>query len=90
MVKQLNNTTKHAKASSVKINILEKDGNIILTITDDGVGFDVNDSVRGIGIVNIKSRAAGHKGLAEFISKPGKGCVLTVTFPIEDFNDANL
>jgi PAS domain S-box-containing protein len=85
---QLNNIVKHAKASRVKINLFRKGTDIILTVIDNGVGFDVNKKVTGIGIINMKSRAASHQGLAEFISKLGKGCALTVSFPIEHSNDA--
>jgi PAS domain S-box-containing protein len=87
---QLNNITKHAKASIVRINLFEKEDEIILSVADDGMGFDVTDDVTGIGIINIKSRAASHKGHAEFISKQGKGCVLTVTFAVNNSIEVNL
>jgi PAS domain S-box-containing protein len=84
---QLNNIIKHAKASRVRINLFRKGTDIVLSVIDNGIGFDVAKKATGIGIVNIKSRAASYKGLTEFISKLGKGCVLTVTFPIEHSND---
>jgi PAS domain S-box-containing protein len=87
---QLNNITKHAKASRVKINLFRKGTDIVLSVVDNGIGFDVAKKVTGIGIINMKSRAASHKGLAEFMSKLGKGCALTVTFPIEHSNDSEL
>jgi signal transduction histidine kinase len=87
---QLNNIIKHAKATCVKINLFRKGDDIVLTVIDNGIGFDVAKKVTGIGIINMKSRAASHKGLAEFISKLGKGCALTATFPIKHSNDADL
>ncbi|HEV3223163.1 MAG TPA: PAS domain-containing protein [Puia sp.] len=87
---QLNNIIKHAKATRVKINLFRKEDDIVLSVIDNGIGFDVAKKVTGIGIINMKSRAASHKGLAEFISKLGKGSALTATFPIKHSNDADL
>lgn len=50
-------------------------------LTDNGVGFDTLKT-KGIGITNIKSRTASYKGSANFVSSPGHGCVLCVTFPV--------
>jgi PAS domain S-box-containing protein len=80
---QLNNIIKHAKASRVKIGLFQNEVYIVLSVADNGIGFDVTKNVDGIGILNIKSRAAFYNGNADFISEPGKGCLLTVTFPIE-------
>jgi signal transduction histidine kinase len=79
---QLNNIIKHAKASIVKIALSQNKTAILLTISDNGSGFDPTKKRNGIGIANIKSRAEFYKGRAQFVSQPGKGCVLTVTFPV--------
>jgi PAS domain S-box-containing protein len=79
---QLNNIIKHAKASTVNISLSRHHGNIILSIRDNGAGFDITKKTKGIGINNIKSRAAYYQGSSNFVSKIGKGCVLTVTFPV--------
>jgi len=79
---QLNNIIKHAGASKVAISLLQNKKSIMLTITDDGVGFDTSKKGKGIGLANIRSRTASFKGTADFASEPGKGCVLTIKFPI--------
>jgi PAS domain S-box-containing protein len=86
---QLNNIIKHAKASVVKIGLSQNKAAIILSISDNGSGFDVTKKKKGIGIANIKSRAEFYKGRAQFVSQPGNGCVLTVTFPAGDSQDNN-
>jgi len=80
---QLNNIMKHAKASAVRIVFTQKEDEIVLTVADNGIGFDVTKDADGIGIINIKSRAEFYKGNATFVSRPGKGCVLTARFPVE-------
>jgi PAS domain S-box-containing protein len=78
---QLNNILKHAKASHIVIAISQTKAGFILSIADDGTGFDTTKKMKGIGINNIISRSALYKGNARFTSAPGKGCKLVVTFP---------
>jgi two-component system sensor histidine kinase UhpB len=78
----LNNILKHAKATQVAINLSQNKTAVELDITDNGVGFDTEKKQTGIGVDNIKSRAKSYNGEANFISQPGSGCSLTVTFPV--------
>jgi len=81
---QINNILKHAKATEVGIKLLQNKKSIKLIISDNGIGFDTGKKRNGIGIDNIKSRAASYNGAADFISQPGSGCVLTATFSASD------
>jgi signal transduction histidine kinase len=56
---------------------------IILTVSDDGVGFDLSRHRRGVGITNIISRAELFGGHVELQSKQGEGCLLTVSLPMD-------
>ncbi len=77
---QLNNILKHAHALNIFINIGESGGDALLSIEDDGVGFDTTKKSAGIGITNIKSRAELFNGILLLNSQPGKGTKLFVTF----------
>jgi PAS domain S-box-containing protein len=81
---QLNNILKHAKATEVTISLSQNKNSITLCISDNGIGFDTGKKRDGIGIANIMSRAEANHGVAEFVSQPGEGCILTVVFPITD------
>ncbi len=81
---ELNNVLKHAKATKVIINLSQNKKSIVLTIADNGIGFDTGKKRKGIGMDNIKSRAESYNGSADFVSRPQQGCVLTVTFPVAD------
>jgi len=79
---QLNNIRKHAKASAIQIILSKTEESIVISIIDDGVGFDTSKEWKGIGIKNIISRAELYKGNARFVSEPGMGCALVVSFPV--------
>ena len=80
---QLNNILKHAKATEVAISLSQNKKSIILSISDNGVGFDTGQKRKGSGVDNIKSWAASYNGTADFVSQPGRGCSLIVSFPVE-------
>lgn len=77
---QINNVLKHAKANTINIDFEEKKDNVIISICDDGIGFDVTKRKKGIGIDNIISRAEVYKGEVIINSEPGKGCSVIINF----------
>jgi signal transduction histidine kinase len=58
------------------------DRNVELIIDDDGIGFDPNHQVDGIGLINIRERVKHLHGQYEIITAPGKGCRLYITIPL--------
>lgn len=78
---QLNNIVKHARATRVLIRLSIEGPNIVLTVADNGVGFDVSRHRKGVGITNIISRAELFNGTVEIQSSPGEGCTLSVSLP---------
>lgn len=78
----LNNILKHAKAKNVNILMQYENNQITLSIKDDGEGLDVTARRKGIGFNNIQSRAELLNGKMNIISRPGKGCLLVVNFPV--------
>jgi len=79
---QLNNVLKHAAATSIRVSLQEEGDTIFLRIIDNGTGFDTRKKREGIGINNIINRAELFNGQVNIDSAPGKGCALTVNFPI--------
>jgi signal transduction histidine kinase len=78
---QVSNIVKHANATIVNICLTYDAGEIRLTIEDNGIGFDAKKPYQGIGLTSIRQRAKAFAGDLEIESSPGKGCVLSVTFP---------
>jgi PAS domain S-box-containing protein len=78
---QLKNILKHSKAKRVEIFLQCKDNNAGLIIKDDGIGFDLKKTHRGIGLSNIHERIRFYNGTVEILTQPGQGCLLKVTIP---------
>lgn len=80
----LQNIYKHANAKAVKISFELKNTVICLSIVDDGDGFDVNKSKKGIGIKNINSRVEEVEGTAQFHSIANKGTEVMINIPYKN------
>ncbi|MBL8553470.1 MAG: hypothetical protein JNL41_04270 [Phenylobacterium sp.] len=77
-----NNILKHAEATSVRVALGERDGALILTVEDDGVGFDAQAVTSGAGLGGLAERAAGHGGeVAWSKGAGGRGACVTVRLP---------
>lgn len=82
MVQELvNNIIQHAHATSAKINLYRQGFNLILSVGDNGGGLNNANEKKGVGIINIISRAELYDGKVSVISKPGKGYTVKVTLP---------
>jgi two-component system, NarL family, sensor histidine kinase UhpB len=79
---QLNNITKYAHASEVWIHVRVENEFLLLTVKDNGVGFDTNLRSNGVGIQNIASRAQLYNGTLQIISAKNKGCELNISFKL--------
>ncbi len=71
----LANIIKHSKATSVSVTISYEGKELILRVTDDGVGFNPSKAEGGLGLKNIKERAQQVGGRIKIDSNPGKGTV---------------
>jgi len=80
---QLNNILKHADATEVMITLGQDGEHTILTVTDNGKGFDPENSRKGIGLSNIEGRVKVFQGRFSLQSSPGNGCTLRVYFPLK-------
>lgn len=79
---QCTNIVKYAKATRVDITLLTKNGELIMTIKDNGVGMEKGKVPTGIGLKNISGRLSIFNGSSEIITAKGKGFSLTVTLSL--------
>ena len=78
----INNTLKHAKARKVTLQLQAQGENTCLEITDDGLGFDINDPKfnQGIGIQIMRYRASNINATLDLVSSKGKGTTVRCVF----------
>jgi hypothetical protein len=80
----INNIIQHAKATEININLETTTDSLRLTISDDGIGFNVDEILNrkaGMGLHNIMKRSAMINGTASIISTPLKGATITINVP---------
>ncbi len=77
---QFNNILKHSHAKKVTIRLIQDNEKTLLSIKDDGIGFDTSQKAAGVGIMNMKTRASIFNGELNITSSPGNGCELRVLF----------
>jgi len=80
----LRNIAKHARAREVFVSLVGQDGNIHLSIKDDGIGFDLAQIKKkgGLGLASIQERASIIGGDFSIQSQPGKGTAIDVVAPL--------
>jgi signal transduction histidine kinase len=80
----LTNCAKHARAAHVEIGMRETNGQLVLVVRDDGVGFVPAQAVHaGLGLIGIEERARELGGHLEVRSAPGQGTTIQVALPTE-------
>jgi signal transduction histidine kinase len=79
----LTNVVKHAQdAHQAEIRLVRERDTLLLTIADDGAGFEVNGLMgTGVGMSSMRERAEGLGGTFTIDSKPGLGTTLTAILP---------
>ncbi|WP_367756539.1 ATP-binding protein [Flavobacterium sp. WC2430] len=79
----LQNINKYANAENINIELRKQGDNLVLTVTDDGIGFNARVKKKGIGMQNMLSRTKECNGIFNVKSKKGEGAIITVIVPLE-------
>lgn len=90
----INNSLKHAKSTKINIDIELKNKHLLLTVLDDGQGFDMNlvmsNPKNGIGIRNIQSRLSLVNGNVNYETAKGKGTKIIVDVELAELPSNNI
>lgn len=79
----LTNVMRHARASTVRVKLgRSAEGELCLSIQDDGVGMDAVASTRGLGLLGVAERAAALGGELLVQAAPGGGVHLSLLIPM--------
>ena len=74
----VNNALKHANATEVFLQCTLEDGLLLISIEDNGKGFDVATTKRNMGLNNIKMRVKFLEGKMSIDTQPGKGTSINI------------
>lgn len=79
-----NNIVKHAEATKVSVQLILDRTDLILTIEDNGKGFDANrpDYNPGIGLTGIKTRTFIMGGIIDMETNVERGTMMTICVPV--------
>lgn len=78
----LQNIIKHANATNVMVNFMQKTNVLEIEIKDDGIGFDSSKKKKGIGLKNIEARLRKVNGSLQINSAKNEGTELKILIPI--------
>jgi len=81
----IHNTIKHAKASTLKIELYTENDKLVILTADDGEGFDyqkVFQKKKGLGLDNLQNRADLLEGEFHLISEAGSGTRCHIRVPL--------
>jgi len=83
----LNNVVKHARASSVSVEIHQQSNLLVCKVQDDGIGFNPSLAQKagrrtGLGLISMKERVNSVGGTLEFDSSTDRGTCLVIRVPI--------
>ena len=79
----LTNCAKHAQAKSVRIVVCASDGSVSVTIEDDGIGFDYEETPgAGLGLLGMHERVSELNGKLSVVSGQRGGTTITLEIPV--------
>jgi len=82
----LSNVARHAQARRVLISLRIDDGNLIVSIQDDGVGFQLDACERtgqaALGLLGLRARMEHSGGTCRVTTAPGKGTTVRLQWPL--------
>jgi len=80
----LTNVTRHAHASLVEVCMEEREGDLILKVSDNGKGFKGGNvgETKSLGLLGMRERAMIFGGRVEVVGAEGRGTTVTVRIPL--------
>jgi signal transduction histidine kinase len=77
----LANIGRHARASTVRVVLAGEDDRLVLRVEDDGGGFSPSAPAAGMGLANMRERAAAFDARLDVSSQPGAGTRVVLAVP---------
>jgi signal transduction histidine kinase len=78
----VNNAARHSGCTCAAIDVRVRGSRLLLTLVDNGVGFDLSSQSEGQGLSSMRRRAERLSGQLHIASKIGSGTTITLDTPI--------
>jgi signal transduction histidine kinase len=80
----LHNAEKYSGARRIEVRIMQDSNEVHLTVSDAGMGFDVESAMqgKGLGLISMRERVRLLKGTFAVKSKPLRGTTIHVRVPL--------
>jgi signal transduction histidine kinase len=78
----INNTIKHADATTIEISILLEDGQLFCRYSDNGKGINLDTSVTGLGMQSVENRIDALQGSWEYGDRSSGGFFARIRIPL--------
>lgn len=78
----IQNAVKHAAPSHMRIAVEQEENNYLLTVSDDGKGFDLSSVSKSMGLANMQHRVQLLQGTVQFNSIPDVGTTVSIRLPV--------
>jgi signal transduction histidine kinase len=86
----LNNAIRHGNATEINFRVRVSQDRLVISITDNGSGFDTAEHSNGHGLVNLRNRLEHLRGRCELESIPGTGTTVSLVLPLPISNSNEL
>lgn len=78
----LSNALRHADSERIAIEVGQDRDELLVIVSDDGTGFDLEQTTPGMGLENIRTRAQRAGGEAAITTTPGSGTTVRIRLPL--------
>jgi signal transduction histidine kinase len=78
----LNNAIRHGNANEINFRVRVNKDRLVISITDNGSGFDTSERSNGYGLLNLRNRLEHLHGQCELESTPGAGTTVSLQLPL--------
>jgi len=80
----ISNVLKHSEASELSMQILKSKEIVNIIVEDNGIGFNHESQIDGMGLKNVEARVLGLQGEMKIDSKINQGTTVTIDIPIKE------
>lgn len=78
----LQNALKHSKADQLRLQLINHEDSLNITVEDNGIGIQKDRQHWGMGLLGIETKVQMLNGTFSIESQAGKGCLLVIDFPV--------